>query len=222
MTHGYLPRNIEKLIAWGTSFFVYLEANLAKWPVPGDWEKAVRDSFDALEAAYEKWSNPATQTKATHADMEAKRGLFEKAVEPLVQMLKSLPMLTPYDFEMLQIPAPGDRPYPRIGKPKTWPVLQMTVIGHGSVEFSYRDVETPDVTARPHGVSYAIVRMGFSEKENPSIDDLTYTPLVMTRTPQRRLFPPDCIGLTLHAISAWVNPTGEQGPWSTMVKVVVY
>ncbi|MDR1455483.1 MAG: hypothetical protein LBJ01_07530 [Tannerella sp.] len=219
---SYLPQNMAALISWGDSFFVYLGAHQTEWGVSAPWVTEVSGKFDRMKASHDVWNNPATQTKAAHADMEEKRAAFEQGVEPLVQNLKTLPGLTPYDYEMLQIPEPGrGKHHPKYGKPKGWPLLWLAVQGQGSVEFHCNDVATPNSTARPRGVHEAVVRMGFTDKESPSIDDLTYTPLTMTRTPQRRLFPPEYAGQTLHAIAAWVNPTGERGPWGPMVKIVV-
>jgi hypothetical protein len=219
---SYLPRNVAELISWGDSFFVYLGAHQAEWGVSAPWVTEVHDRFDRLKASHDVWNNPATRTKAAHADMEEKRAAFKQGVEPLVQNLKTLPGVTSYDCERLRIPQSGrGGPHPKFGKPTGWPLLRLAVRGQGSVEFHYNDVATPNLTARPRGAREAVVRMGFSDKESPSVDDLTYMPLSMTRTPQRRLFPPEYAGQTLYAVAAWVNPTGERGPWGPRVKIVV-
>jgi hypothetical protein len=209
------------LIAWAVTFFTYLESHLASWSVSGLWVTEVHAKLDLMSKAYDVWANPATRTKAAHDDMEVKRTDFVKAVEPLVQNLKSLPGLTQYDYDMLQIPGPSGGHNPVLKVPKSWPLLTLVVKGQGSVEFHYNDSDTPNSTARPHGAQAAVVRMGFPGKAEPSIDDLTYAPLSMTRTPEVRLFPHMYVGQTLFAVAAWVSPTGERGSWGPMVKIVL-
>ncbi|MDR3195022.1 MAG: hypothetical protein LBT76_07015 [Tannerella sp.] len=217
----YLPQNIEQLITWATVFFVCLKANIGTWGVNEVWVTEVETKFTDMQEAHTIWVNPATKTKAAHTDMEAKRTLFVKAVEPLVQNLKTLPMLTPMDYDLLGIPAPSSGHHPKYPTPTRWPELTLEVHGQGTVDVHYHDVETPSSTAKPHGVQEAVIRLGFLDHEPASADELTEKPVTMTRTPHRIVFSSEYSGKKLYAAGAWLNPTGERGPWGPIVKVVV-
>ncbi|MDR2139450.1 MAG: hypothetical protein LBP50_07875 [Tannerella sp.] len=214
-----LKGNIEQLIAWAISFFTCLKAHMATWGISATWVTEVENKFTDLQNAHATWVNPATRTKAAHTLMEEKRQLFVHAVEPMIQNLRTLPTLTPQDYNLLQIAPPSKGPGPAFPPPETWPLLTVEVHGQCTADIHYRDVNTPLSRAKPRGVHEAIVRMGFAEETPTSVDDLTETPLTLTRTPHRVVFPSDRAGKILHLVAAWVNPTGKRGPWGPVVSV---
>jgi hypothetical protein len=217
-----MPQNIEKLIVWSATFVAGVEEHAVAWGLSPQWVADVRARFEVLKATYEVWEDPATRTRAAHAGMEDARGDFRKVVKPLVRNLKSLPALTVYDYELLQIPARRSGGYhPALAPPKTWPVLRLEVVGHGVVVFHYRDAETMDSPARPRGAHAAVIRTAFRNDGSPAVDELNGLTFMMTRSPKRHVFPLECIGDTLHAVAAWISPTGETGPWGSVTTVVV-
>ncbi|MDR2119676.1 MAG: hypothetical protein LBP64_02200 [Tannerella sp.] len=211
--------NIDALLAWAVSFFTYLKLNMSNWGVSESWEKEVEIKLNDLQAAHGVWGNPASRTKAAHTEMMERRKVFVKAVEPLVQNLRSLPMLKPSDYDILQIAPPYSRRQYRHPPPETWPALTLDVLGQCTADLRYHDVNTPLSIAKPRGVHEAIVRLGFAAETPESVDDLTETLITITRTPHRLVFPLDAAGKKLHAAGAWVNPTGERGPWGPVVSV---
>jgi hypothetical protein len=216
-----LRGNIEQLIAWAVTFFAYLKTHLTTWGVSTAWVTEVETKFSDMQEAYNYWSNPATKTKAAHTDMEEKRKVFVKAVEPLIQNLRTLPTLTPPDYALLQITPSGSGPGPKKPVPSSWPLLTLGVHGQGVVDIHYRDVNTPLSKAKPDGAHEIVIRLGFNNEASASVDDLTETPITATRTPHRVTFPLERLGQRLHASGAWVNPTGERGPWGPIASVVV-
>jgi hypothetical protein len=209
----YLTVNIEKLLAWAVAFFAYLEANMGTWSVSTTWVSEVRSKLTDLQNAHAVWANPATKTKAAHTDMEAKRRAFATAVEPLVQNVRSLPMLTPEDFDLLQINPPNRGHHPKKPRPKTWIVLTIKVYGQGVVEFHYHDVNTPSSVAKPPEAHEAVIRVGFAETELASTEELKDMVITVTRTPHRIVIP-EHVGKRLYA-------AGEIGPWGPIVSVIV-
>jgi hypothetical protein len=218
---NYLSVNIEKLLAWSVAFFAYLEANMTTWNVSSTWVSEVKSKLTDLQNAYAVWANPATKTKAAHTDMETKRQIFAKAVEPLVQNLRSLPALTPEDYDLLQIAPPYTGSHRKKPQPKTWPVLTIKVHGQGVVELLYHDSDTPSSTAKPSEAAEVVIRMGFSEAIPASAEELKDMIITITRTPHHLTLPAERVGQKLHAAGAWVNPTGERGPWGPVVSAVV-
>jgi hypothetical protein len=216
-----LRGNIEQLIAWAIAFFTYLKAHMTAWGVSSTWVTDVENRFTALQNAYAVWVDPATKTKAAHTEMESKREEFVTAVEPLIQNLRMLPTVTPTDCNLLQITPRTTGHRPKFPPPETWPLLTVEVYGQCTADIHYRDVNTPLSRAKPHGVHEAVVRLGFAEETPASVDELTETPITLTRTPHRVVFPSDRAGKKLHAAAAWVNPTGERGPWGPVVSVIL-
>ncbi|MDR2120525.1 MAG: hypothetical protein LBP64_06590 [Tannerella sp.] len=216
-----LHGNIEVLLAWAASFFTYLKLNMLNWGISESWEKDVEIKLNDLQNAHSIWINPSTKTKASHTAMIEKRKVFVKAVEPLIQNLRSLPTLQPSDYDILQIAPPSSGRQPKYPPPVTWPVLTLDVLGQCTADLRYHDINTPLSIAKPRGVHEAVIRIGFSAETPESVDDLTETPVTITRTPYRLVFPLDNAGKKLHAAGAWVNPTGERGPWGPIVSVIL-
>ncbi|MDR1330522.1 MAG: hypothetical protein LBK07_00270 [Tannerella sp.] len=219
---SYMPQNIEKLIGWATTFVAGVETHAVAWGLSPQWVADVRGRFGELKAAYEVWEDPATRTIVSHAALTEARKAFKGTVEPLVRNLKSLPGLTVYDYDLLQIPARHSGGYsPVLAPPKTWPVLNIKVFGQGAVAFHYRDSEASTSAARPRGARAAVVRTAFIRSSSPAVEELNGLTFTMTRSPAWHAFPPECIGDTLHAVAAWISPTGKMGPWGPVVKVTV-
>ncbi|MDR1676520.1 MAG: hypothetical protein LBR86_08650 [Tannerella sp.] len=213
--------NIERLLMWSETFFGYLNTKMTAWGVSAAWVAGAGAKLADLQRAHAVWVNPATRTKAAHADMEAKRAIYVDAVEPLVQNLRSLPMLEPQDYSILQIAPPNRGPRPKYPPIKTWPVLTVKVHGQCTVSLDYHDVETPLSRAKPRGAQSVLIRIGFPAETPDAPEDLTDMLLTLTRAPHRITFAPEYAGRKLCAIGAWISTTGKQGSWGPFVEVIL-
>lgn len=213
MANGYMPRSDVGARNWLAEFAEGLAQRPTVYKVSAGEVAAVTSAVDAFAAALRLATQPSTRTGPAIVAKDAARAAAENACRPIYLRIKIDPGI-PNDQKVALGVRPVNPARPRIGRPSSWPVLQMRQItGHSHV-LTYHDSELSAARlAKPAGATgiQLFRHLGDRGAALPSEADylgtFTRAPIVVDYDVAQDL------QLATY-FARWINRKGQTGPWS--------
>jgi len=110
-----------------------------------------------------------------------------------------------------------------VAAPTTHPVLTVEIAGLHQHRISFVDSEKTQSKARPKGAASCELRELVTPSGTPAPIDPEEMPFLAndTRSPYIAEHAPRDVGKTAHYAGRWSSPTGETGPWSRIVSLII-
>ncbi|HLX68489.1 MAG TPA: hypothetical protein VKV04_02575, partial [Verrucomicrobiae bacterium] len=106
--------------------------------------------------------------------------------------------------------------------PATEPILNVSSPLHGTIRFVVHDSAAPDSHSHAKPAGYQGFELFEQIGGTPPVTSAGMTPLnIQTKTSFTFTEDPANAGKTFYYLARWVNTTGEPGPWSAVVSVVL-
>jgi hypothetical protein len=209
------PAGILPFLAWADNFDEQLTAAGPTFGVLAADALAFHNLRIDLVAKQDLLDNPTTKTPVARANRDVSFKATTAKARQLLKIISAFPALTPGQREELQM-NPKDPVRTHRPPPATRPVLQLGRDG----TFRVRDELTPDRRAKPADAQGCQIVMKI-DGPAPLTPADAHPGVLATRTDGQLPIPPGSDGKTLYAIASWYSETGETGPASDVVSVVI-
>jgi hypothetical protein len=197
-------------------------------------DKGVKENYDMVwyatnyhprttrwRTAFGQYNNKDIRTRLITIEKNAARTDLEPVYNDGRRMVKGNPNTTDGERIAIHI-APNARPkHPKIPVTSTPPEIHVDTHIPKRLTFNYWEEGRDDGSkAMPHGAGSFELWSALLDHEPAHMDELTHmqidfqSPLVMDFDDSER-------GKTLYFIARWVSPTGEKGPWTVVMRVIV-
>jgi hypothetical protein len=171
---------------------------------------------------YGAWFATEDRTHLLTANKNAARKRLEPKFALMVRMLKSLPKVTKAQLESLKIAVGGGGYHPALPPPGLAPILVLISSAAGVVEIHVYNAANRKRGKPPGGkgcfAMYVVLPSSAPAPTTP--EELTERIYISAGKGVIEL-PRAKRGEIVYVMGHWVNATGESGPWSEMMSIVV-
>jgi len=218
----YIPAPDAEFNAWQANFVSYANANLAGLGLVAGDMTPITAAQTTWASAFPAHVTAAAAAQSARASKDGARVSYVTVLRDLVQRLQASAAVSDAERGALGITIPDPTLTP-IGPPTTRPVVRVDCGQRLQHTVHFTDEATPTRKAKPAGVLGAEIWVNVAAVGQPTPTDPAAFNFVAldTRTPYTLDFPAADGGKNAHYLLRWVNPGGEQGPWSETASVTI-
>jgi hypothetical protein len=173
------------------------------------------------KTGYGLYNNKDVRTRLITIEKNAARTDLEPFYSEGRRMVKGNRNTTDGERAAIHIPPNKRTAHPKLPVTSTPPEIHVDISIPKRLTFNYWEEGRDDGSkAMPHGAGSFELWSKLLDHEPAHMDELTHvlidfqSPLVMDFDDSER-------GKTLYFIARWVSPTGEKGPWTVVMRVIV-
>jgi hypothetical protein len=210
---GEFHQRLITLVKW-------LEDNMEEKGYDVAWIRSVLfPTFKEWNTAYGNYVDKSTRTKILTAIKREVRKKMEKAYSEIVRMVKANVKTTDAERLFLNIVPVAVSYHKRIPVTSTAPHLEFVTALAGRLTIEYWELES-DSKAMPRGAGAFEFWYKIMDHAPVSISELTNV-LIDFQSPLVIDFDASERGKTVYCVARWISPTGEKGPWTVVLMVIV-
>jgi hypothetical protein len=220
-----IPTKNAEFYTFQLNLMVIMLANAVDWKLDMAWiNSLLLPARLEYETAYQAWLNPHTRTTEIKNRKKEAQKAYEKLLAQLIEMIKSNPYIPTEEKENMGIALgkggrnqhneqPKDAPPYRIDRSLIrWVIVYFGILGQALLGHALR--------GKPKGVHGAEIAWAILPELPTDISELIHSAFC-TSSPFRLEFNESDRGKTVYICLRWENTTGEKGPWTEIIAVII-
>jgi hypothetical protein len=219
MARSFIPARDADLALFLANFATLLTATPTAFGVTAP-DAATNQGFnDAFQAALVTANDPATRTTPTIAAKDSAKAAAVSFCRTLAQQIQAFPTITDEQLANLGLTVrqTGRTPTP---PPATYPLLGIVQQAAHACIMTIADQNTPAGRARPQGYAGCELYVSYGAVAPVSLAGMSYVGL-QTRFAFNWDLGSANVGQRAWLIGRWINRSGESGPTSAPVSLIV-